>query len=85
MHPPCGKPGFVRERNAVPVKEPKEPKVRRDGKCVVCKGERPFNPQRGVSPDEYLKDPFCSTVCARKHYEVKTRLGPLSTSEEQEA
>lgn len=45
-----------------------EPKVRRDGKCFVCKKERPFNPQRGVPFEAYTRDPFCSAVCARKHY-----------------
>ena len=44
------------------------PKVRKDGRCVVCKGERTFNPQRGVPPAAYLLDPFCSRICAEKHY-----------------
>ncbi len=44
------------------------PKVRKDGTCVVCKGERPFTPQKGVPFEAYLADPFCSSACARKHW-----------------
>jgi hypothetical protein len=44
------------------------PKIRRDGTCYVCKAPRPFNPQRGVPPEEYLGDPFCSSACAKKFY-----------------
>jgi hypothetical protein len=44
------------------------PKVRRDGKCAVCRQPRPFNPQRGVPFEAYLADPFCSTACAKKHF-----------------
>ena len=44
------------------------PKVRRDGRCVVCRKPRPFNPQRGVPWGAYLADPFCSSACAKKHF-----------------
>ena len=44
------------------------PKVRRDGRCVVCRKPRPFSPQRGVPLGAYLGDPFCSSVCAKKFY-----------------
>ncbi len=44
------------------------PKVRRDGRCLTCKGERKFNPQRGVPFGAYWNDPFCSSACARKFY-----------------
>ncbi len=53
------------------------PKVRKDGRCYVCKGERPFNPQKGVPPEAYLADPFCSSKCARTFFGT---LEPLHAS-----
>ena len=40
-----------------------EPAVRGDGRCVVCRGERP--PVVIVN-----RDPFCCTGCSRQHYGV---------------
>lgn len=40
-----------------------DPKVRRDGRCVVCKGVRP--PLAKSS-----KDPFCSATCCRDWHAV---------------
>ena len=48
--------------------ELKTPKVRKDGLCFICRGERPFNPQKGVPLGEYLKDPFCSSLCSRTYW-----------------
>jgi hypothetical protein len=45
-----------------------EPTVRRDGTCLVCKGPRPFTPQRSVPDYEYLGDPFCSRKCSEKYF-----------------
>jgi hypothetical protein len=45
-----------------------EPTVRRDGTCLVCKGPRPFTPQRSVPDYEYLGDPFCSRKCSEKFF-----------------
>lgn len=45
-----------------------EPKVRKDGLCVVCKGERKFGRQKGIAEETYLRDPFCSSDCARTYY-----------------
>ena len=52
------------------------PKVRRDGRCVVCRGPRPFTPQRGVPVEAYLGDPFCSAHCARKFYGTVLPISP---------
>lgn len=48
----------------------KDPKVRADGLCAVCKGERkvPENRQKGVSISVYTEDPFCSATCARTYH-----------------
>jgi len=40
-----------------------DPEPRRDGKCVVCRGERP---ERAIKEG----DPFCKTECARAWYRV---------------
>jgi hypothetical protein len=45
---------------------------RRPKRCVVCKGPRPFNPQRGVPWEAYWDDPFCSTTCAKKYFKTDT-------------
>lgn len=41
---------------------PNDPPVRTDGRCVVCRGERPDLAKR------YL-DPFCSNDCCRAYYD----------------
>ena len=41
----------------------KEPRVRKDGRCYVCKSPRPPG---AVT----YHDPFCSTACCRMYYEV---------------
>lgn len=48
----------------------KPPRVRRDGRCYVCKGPRtlPKTRQKGVLDLVYLTDPFCSNACARAYY-----------------
>lgn len=47
-----------------------DPRVRRDGNCAKCGKPRkmPTNRLRGVDPDIYAADPFCSSVCARLWY-----------------
>jgi hypothetical protein len=40
-----------------------DPEVRKDGKCQVCKGERPE-----VAVKNF--DPFCSATCSRKYHKV---------------
>jgi hypothetical protein len=49
---------------------PPEPRVRRDGLCIVCRKPRvtPTPLQRGVPSFVYERDPFCSSVCARTFY-----------------
>lgn len=44
----------------------KEPKVRRDGRCVVCK-----KPRNAIT--KAYDDPFCSTACCHQYHEVKHR------------
>ena len=46
------------------------PKVRKDGRCYVCKGPRsiPDALQKGVPASEYIEDPFCSANCSRKYW-----------------
>lgn len=39
----------------------KEPRVRRDGLCTVCKKERPVVAKKNL-------DPFCSSPCCRAWY-----------------
>jgi hypothetical protein len=41
----------------------KEPNVRKDGRCVLCGGERPLVALNNG-------DPFCSTACSRKYHGV---------------
>lgn len=49
----------------VEVQQPKtEPKVRKNGKCYVCRGERPPIAHRNL-------DPFCSSDCCKLYYTVK--------------
>ena len=47
-----------------------EPKVRRDGLCLVCRKPlvTPKPLQRGVPAFVYERDPFCSAICSRKYY-----------------
>lgn len=47
-----------------------EPKVRKDGRCVVCDKPRP-----GLPPLLYA-DPFCSSVCCKAYYGVQTSMNP---------
>ena len=42
----------------------KEPKVRKDGRCLVCGKLRP---EVAVG----YQDPFCSTLCCRTYYRVR--------------
>jgi hypothetical protein len=48
----------------------KEPKVRKDGKCVVCRKERrmPKTHHSSISMAVYELDPFCSSTCCRAWY-----------------
>jgi hypothetical protein len=48
----------------------KDPRVRKDGKCYVCKKPRrlPKALQKGVPVQMYELDPFCSSVCARVYH-----------------
>jgi hypothetical protein len=46
--------------------DPRDPDIRADGKCVVCKEPRPpLAVKHG--------DPFCSAACCRKSYHVKEK------------
>jgi hypothetical protein len=42
-----------------------DPPIRRDGRCSVCAKPRK-KPATSYGRDEYARDPFCSTKCARK-------------------
>jgi hypothetical protein len=42
----------------------KEPRVRKDGRCLVCGRERP-----PIAVGN--QDPFCSAVCSRKYHGVQ--------------
>lgn len=50
----------------------KDPRVRSDGRCAVCGNERqmPRNRQKGIDPTVYMRDPFCSAVCAHAYHDV---------------
>lgn len=43
-----------------------DPPTRRDGRCVVCRGER-----KPIALEH--DDPFCSTTCARSYYRLEGR------------
>jgi hypothetical protein len=45
----------------------RDPRVRKDGHCAQCKGERtiPRTHHKDISVGVYLADPFCSAICAR--------------------
>ena len=43
--------------------EVKEPRLRKDGRCLVCHKDRP-----PVAVGNH--DPFCSAVCSRTYYGV---------------
>ena len=60
----------------------KEPRVRPDGLCAVCRKERklPSPLQKGVPVMAYLLDPFCSSTCARRHYGTELRSTAETTS-----
>lgn len=47
--------------NATLRPKKKEPKIRKDGLCVVCKKERNEGATRNF-------DPFCSSDCCRAYY-----------------
>lgn len=47
-----------------------EPKVRRDGKCALCRKPIETIPRPGVPPLLYV-DPFCSSKCAKAYYDVE--------------
>jgi hypothetical protein len=51
-----------------------EPAVRSDGKCYVCKSERP---ELAVK----VGDPFCSSKCCQQHYAVVTTTAGLEEPE----
>jgi len=48
----------------------KEPRMRKDGTCFVCRKPRtiPKPLQKGVPAWVYERDPFCSATCARRYY-----------------
>ena len=56
-----------------------DPKVRRDGRCAVCKGPRPYTPNLAVPREQYLGDPFCSSACCRKWYGTQITTGSTNT------
>jgi hypothetical protein len=45
-----------------------EPKVRRDGLCVVCRGPRYPERSRKYGKTVAELDPFCSTECAKSYF-----------------
>lgn len=52
----------------------RDPRPRRDGTCVVCRGERKQPPPKSLLPNlaaELRRDPFCSTACCRAWNGVK--------------
>ncbi|HZR94028.1 MAG TPA: hypothetical protein VFA44_16650 [Gaiellaceae bacterium] len=55
-----------------------DPRLRKDGRCVVCGKPRP---EIAVA----ARDPFCSADCCRKHYGVgeSTLVGSSEPDEEE--
>ena len=47
-----------------------EPRIRRDGRCAVCRSPLNSTPRPGVPPLLYV-DPFCSSKCAKAYYDVE--------------
>lgn len=43
-----------------------DPRVRKDGRCSVCRKSRKPERSRKYARGQADKDPFCSTVCARQ-------------------
>jgi hypothetical protein len=56
----------------------KIPRVRKDGRCYVCKGPRvvPETRQKGVPVTAYTQDPFCSAVCSRTYWGNPLKVAP---------
>lgn len=46
-----------------------DPKIRKDGLCVVCEKPIEVSPRKGINPALYL-DPFCSGTCARVWHKI---------------
>jgi hypothetical protein len=53
-----------------------EPKVRKDGTCVVCRRPIETVPRPGVPPLLYV-DPFCSSACAKAYFDVTMSAEPM--------
>jgi hypothetical protein len=51
----------------------KDPRVRKNGTCAQCGGERkmPRTHHGSINVAVYLLDPFCSSNCARAYHGVK--------------
>lgn len=47
----------------------RDPRLRKDGKCVVCRKPIEVSPRKGLNPALYI-DPFCSGLCAREWHKV---------------
>ena len=66
-----------------------EPKRRRNGRCARPGCEKPVpvptTKQKGVDPQVYLKEPFCSSRCARDYYGTSIEIpGPHQHQEQEE-
>lgn len=48
----------------------KDPRVRKDGKCVTCKKPKPVLKRslRKYAGNQYDRDPFCSSRCCRRFH-----------------
>ena len=47
----------------------KDPRIRKDGTCAVCRRPIETQPRPGVPAWLYV-DPFCSTLCAKAYWEL---------------
>jgi hypothetical protein len=47
----------------------RDPRVRKDGMCVVCRKPLVISPRKGLNPALYI-DPFCSRACAGEWHKV---------------
>jgi hypothetical protein len=62
----------------------KDPRVRKNGTCAQCGGERqmPRTHHSSIDPAVYALDPFCSSSCARAYH--RNPVGPLNGGDPQE-
>lgn len=49
-----------------------DPPVRKDKKCVVCRGDRDPSRSRKYGQDVAADDPFCSTACCKAWHGTST-------------